>query len=79
VADDEKRANRALRSPPSQFLFEFLIVAFDDPALLGGYDQILALGFFRQVRQPVLDRFCFFRRPALRDSRFKRYGHASRR
>ena len=49
--------------PPSDFLLELLVVAFDDPALLGRRQQILALGFLGQVRQPGLRRLRFFRRP----------------
>ena len=33
--------------PQSHFLLDLLVVALDDPALLGGCDQILALGFLR--------------------------------
>ena len=40
--------------PQPQFLLQFLIVPFDDPAVFGHFDQIFKLGVQRQRRYPVL-------------------------
>src|SRR6516164_8980925 len=42
-----------------EFLFEFLIIPLDDPALFGERDQILQMGGRGQSRQPVLTRLGF--------------------
>src|SRR5271167_1579062 len=41
----------------SEFLFQFFIIAFDDPALFGPGDQVAQSAVFRQIRQPVFARF----------------------
>lgn len=43
--------------------FEFAVVVFDAPADLAESDQILQGGVGGQIRQPVLDRLGFIRRP----------------
>src|SRR5580658_1962973 len=40
--------------PQSQFLLQFLIIPFDNPAVLGHFDQGLDPGVERQRRYPVL-------------------------
>src|SRR5215469_2361150 len=47
----------------SQFLFQFLVIALDDPAMFGQADQILQLHIFGQSGKPVLDRFRFLAGP----------------
>src|ERR1035437_8127759 len=47
----------SLEMPQSQFLFQFFIVAFDDPAELGQADQVRDFRFHRQGRQPILGGF----------------------
>ena len=43
----------------SEFLFQFFIIAFDDPALFRQSDQVAQSAVFRQVRHPVFARFGF--------------------
>src|ERR1039458_3466067 len=43
--------------PQTQFLFQFFIVAFDDPAQLGQADQFRDFCFHWQGRQPILGGF----------------------
>src|ERR1700741_5612831 len=47
----------------TKFLFEFLIVAFDNPALFAQKYQWTQSDGFRQVRQPVLRRLLLCLRP----------------
>ena len=47
----------------SQLLLEFLIVAFDDPAVFGHLHQRLQRGLLRKCGQPVFGGFRFFLRP----------------
>src|SRR5580658_4615342 len=47
----------AFKVSQPQFLFQFLIVPFDDPAVFGHFDQSLEAGVRRQRRYPVLRRF----------------------
>jgi hypothetical protein len=47
----------------SEFLFQFFIIAFDDPALFCQSVQVAQWDVFRQVRQPVFARFGFSARP----------------
>ncbi len=49
----------AFEMTEAQLLFQFLIVAFDDPALFGHLDQSFELGAGRQRRDPILGRFRF--------------------
>src|SRR5580700_3892234 len=49
--------------PQPQFLLQFLIVPFDDPAVFGHFDQSLEAGVRRQRRYPVLRRFGVPSRP----------------
>lgn len=49
--------------PQPQLLLQFLVVSFDDPALLGHFDQVRQLGFLRQGRDPVFRRFRLAARP----------------
>ena len=67
----------------SQLLLELLVVALDDPAVLGQRDQILAGRCSAEVRQPVVGRFRLFRRPLdqqpLRGVRFVLFVVATRR
>src|SRR6204780_4509933 len=44
----------SLEMPQTQFLFQFFIVAFDDPAELGQADQVRDFRLHRQARQPIL-------------------------
>src|ERR1019366_673727 len=53
----------SLEMPQTQFLFQFFIVAFDDPAELGQADQVRDFRFHRQGRQPILGGFGFSLRP----------------
>jgi hypothetical protein len=53
----------AFKVSQPQFLFQFLIVAFDDPAVFGHFDQSLEAGIRRQRRYPVLRRFGVPSRP----------------
>src|ERR1035438_397948 len=43
----------------AKFLFQFLIIAFDHPALFSQSDQVAQSDVFRQVRHPVFARFGF--------------------
>jgi hypothetical protein len=43
----------------AEFLFQFFVVAFNDPALFRQSDQVAQSDLFRQVRQPVFARFGF--------------------
>jgi len=43
----------AFKVAQAEFLLQFLIVAFDDPALFGQRDQIAQLAVFRQIGHPV--------------------------
>ena len=43
--------------PQAEFLFELFIVAFDDPAVLGGANQIGKFRFGRQSGKPILGWF----------------------
>src|SRR5580704_7924303 len=52
-----------LKVPQPQFLLQFLVVPFDDPAVFGHFDQGLEAGFRRQRRYPVLRRFGVPARP----------------
>ena len=45
--------------PESEFLLQFLVVLFDDPALFGKRHQLLQLCTGRQSGKPVLRRLCF--------------------
>src|ERR1700689_5200306 len=47
----------------TQLLLEFLIVAFDDPAVLGNLHQRLERDLLRQTRQPVFGGFRCLLRP----------------
>ena len=47
----------------AEFLFQFLVIAFDDPALFAQRGQSAQPDVFRQVRQPVFARFGFTVRP----------------
>src|SRR6202167_5577014 len=49
----------SLEMPQTQFMFQFFIVAFDDPAQLGQADQVRDFRFHRQGRQPILGGFGF--------------------
>ena len=49
--------------PQSEFLLQFLVVLFDDPALFGEGHQLLQLCTGRQSGKPVLRGFCFPLRP----------------
>src|ERR1700724_1560545 len=42
------------KMPQPQFLFQLLIIPFDDPAVFGHLDQIFKCGVQRQRRYPVL-------------------------
>src|ERR1700685_2059336 len=53
----------SLEMPQTQFLFQFFIVAFDDPAELGEADQVRDFRLHRQGRQPILAGFSFSLRP----------------
>src|SRR5579862_6034139 len=53
----------SLEMPQTQFLFQFFIVAFDDPAQLGQADQFRDFCFHRQGRHPILGGFGFALRP----------------
>ena len=46
-----------------QFLFQFLIIAFDDPALFCQPDQSAETDAFGQIGHPVFSRFVFATRP----------------
>jgi hypothetical protein len=43
----------------TEFLFQFFIIAFDDPALFRQSGQVAQSDLFRQIRQPVFARFGF--------------------
>ena len=43
--------------PQPDFLFEFLVVAFDPPAHLGNINELTERYIFWKRRQPVFDRF----------------------
>ena len=45
--------------PQAELLFQLLVIAFDDPALLGQAHQVAKLGIGRQSREPILGRFGF--------------------
>jgi hypothetical protein len=47
----------------AEFLFQFFVIAFDDPALFRSSDQFAQSGLFRQVRQPVFAWFAFVAGP----------------
>ena len=47
----------------TQFLFQFLIIALDDPALFAQGDQIAQPAVFRQIGHPVLSGFGFLTGP----------------
>ena len=47
----------------SEFLLEFLVIPFDDPALFGKGHHLLQLCTGRQSGKPVLRGFCFPLRP----------------
>ena len=49
--------------PQAELLFQLLVIAFDDPALLGQPHQIAKLGVGRQSREPILGGFGFCPRP----------------
>src|SRR5580693_1362922 len=53
----------SLEMPQTQFLLQFLVVAFDDPAQLGQADQVPEFCFRRQGGQPILGGFGFSLRP----------------
>ena len=53
----------AFEVPQAKFLFEFFVVAFNDPALLRQSDQVTQSDVCRQIRQPVFARFGFSARP----------------
>ena len=44
----------ALEVSPSEFLFQFFVISFDDPAVLGQFHQISPADSSRQCRQPIL-------------------------
>ena len=47
----------------AEFLFQFLVIAFDNPAVFGEINQFTERGIGWKRRQPVLQRLLFFRRP----------------
>ena len=49
----------AFEMAQSEFLFQFFIIALDDPALFSQSDQVAQSDVFRQVRHPVFARFAF--------------------
>ena len=49
--------------PQAELLFQLLIIAFDDPALLGQAYQVPKLAIGRQSREPILGRFGVRPRP----------------
>ena len=49
--------------PEPKFLFQLLVIALNDPALLGQSHQIAQLGGSRQSGEPVLGRLRFTPRP----------------
>src|SRR5271170_50484 len=49
--------------PQAEFLFQFLVIAFDDPALFGQSGQISQADVGGQVREPVFARFSLVARP----------------
>src|SRR5580698_1726485 len=53
----------SLEMPQPQFLFQFFIVAFDDPTQLGQEDQVPEFRSRRQGRHPILRGFGFSLRP----------------
>lgn len=53
----------AFKMSQPEFLFQFLIVAFDEPALFGQCDQIRQKEVFPQIGQPVRARFGLAARP----------------
>ena len=62
--------------PQAELLFQLLVIAFDDPALLGQAYQIAKLGADRQSSKPILGRFGFGPRP-LEQQPFFRMGLAT--
>ena len=61
--DDESRANRVLRSGPAEFLLQFLIIPFDDPAMFGQVDEFHYRDIVRKRGEPVLGWLRFPRWP----------------
>jgi hypothetical protein len=51
--------------PQAEFLFELFIVAFDDPAVLGGANQIGKFRFGRQSGKPILGWFLVVLGPSI--------------
>ena len=47
----------------AEFLFQFLIIALDNPSLLGQSGQVSQLDILRRIRQPVFARSGFAARP----------------
>src|ERR1700722_15839208 len=53
----------SLEMSQPQFLFQFFVIAFNDPTLLGQADQVRDFRLHRQGRQPILGGFVFSLRP----------------
>ena len=51
------------KMPETQLLFQFLIVAFNDPAMFGHLHQFLQLRCHRKCGEPVFSQLCFPLRP----------------
>src|ERR1700733_8772846 len=49
--------------PQTEFLLQFLVIAFDDPAVFGEIDQITERRVSRQCGEPVFCGFLLLRRP----------------
>ena len=47
----------------TEFLLQFLVIAFDNPAMFGEIDQITERRVNRERGEPVFRRFLFLRRP----------------
>jgi hypothetical protein len=46
-----------LKMSQAELLFQLLVIALDNPALLGQSHEIVEFGIDRQGRQPILSRF----------------------
>ena len=55
----EATPSTSFKVAQTQFLFQFLIIALDDPALFAERDQMVQRNAFRQARHPVFARFGF--------------------
>ena len=53
----------SFKVPQSEFLFQFLVIAFDDPAVFGEIDQITERRVSRQRGEPVFCGLLFLRGP----------------